>query len=259
MKRDDPLEKLTRDLTAAMARTSIEYGVLAPNDRIAVAVSGGKDSGSLLFLLDDLRRRLAFRVEVVAVHVRQGPSGTDLSPLSGWLEASGVPFEITGESTYEIVRRNARDGESPCPVCSRLRRGVLYSTAARLGCNKLALGHHLDDALATLLMNLFYGGKLQSMPPKYRTDDGRFDVIRPLVEIEEEDLRAFAGLAGFPILSCGPCAGKADDDARRRMRTLVDALAKDDPRVKRVMLGALKNVRPTHLMDRTISRGEEPT
>ena len=258
MRRDDPLEKLTRGLTAAMARTSIEYGVLEPGDRIAVAVSGGKDSYGLLYLLDDLRRRLAFRVELVAVHVSQGQPGVDAAPLRRWLEASGIPFEIAVENTYEIVRRNTREGENPCPVCSRLRRGVLYTTAARLGCNKLALGHHLDDALATLLMNLFYGGKLQSMPPKYRTDDGRLDVIRPLVEIEEESLRALARLAEFPIVPCALCSGR-DDSQRRRMNALIDGLADGDPRLKRVMLGALKNVRPTHLMDKTIARREEAT
>jgi len=157
------------------------------------------------------------------------------------------------QSTYEIVLRNTRDGENPCPVCSRLRRGVLYTTAERLGCNKLALGHHLDDALSTLLMNIFYGGKIQSMPPKYHTDDDRFDVIRPLVEIEEDRLRALAKLVGFPLLSCGLCAGHADQK-RRKMNALIDELAKDDPKLKWVMLGALKNVRPSHLMDKTIAR-----
>jgi tRNA 2-thiocytidine biosynthesis protein TtcA len=258
MKPGTPLESVVRDLTAAVARTSIAYGVLEPDDRIAVAVSGGKDSYGLLYLLDDLRRRLAFRVELVAVHVSQGQPGVDASPLRRWLEGSGVAFEIDEQNTYEIVRRNTREGESPCPVCSRLRRGVLYSTAERLGCNKLALGHHLDDALATLLLNLFYGGKLQSMPPKYRTDDGRFDVIRPLIEIEEDDLRALAALAGFPIVPCALCSGR-DDSRRRKMNALVDELAKDDPRLKRVMLGALKNVRPTHLMDGTIARKRPPS
>lgn len=258
MSKDDPRERLVRSLTAAVARTSIEYGVLEPDDRIAVAVSGGKDSCGLLFLLDDLRRRLAFPISLVAVHVRQGPPGADLSPLLRWLDASGVPFEVTAESTYEIVRRNTRGGGSPCPICSRMRRGALYTAAERLGCNKLALGHHLDDALATLLLNLFYGGKLQSMPPRYRTEDGRFEVIRPLVEVKEDDLRALAGLAGFPTLPCGACPGR-DDRNRRRMKALLDELEREDPRLKHVMLGALKNVRPTHLMDRTIARIEKPS
>lgn len=258
MGRADPLPRLVRSLTAAMARTSIAYGVLGPDDRVAVAVSGGKDSCGLLFLLDDLRRRLPFVVELFAVHVRQGPPGEDLAPLAGWLERSGVPFEITGESTYPVVRRNTAAGQSPCPICSRLRRGALYAAAARRGCNKVALGHHLDDSLATLLLNLFYGGKLQAMPPRYRTQDGRFEVVRPLVEIRERELAALAGLAGFPALPCGQCPDR-DDRRRRRMNALVDALEREDPRLKDVMRAALRNVRPTHLMDPTIGRVTKPT
>lgn len=255
-----PLERLARELSAALARTSIAYGLLAPGDRIAVAVSGGKDSYGLLYLLDDLRRRLPFPIELVAVHVSQGQPDTDAAPLAAWLAASKVPFEIVEQDTYSVVLRHARAGQTPCSVCARLRRGILYTAAARLGCNKLALGHHREDALATLMMNLFYCGKIQAMPPKYRTDDGRFDVIRPLCEIAEGDLRELAALAGFPLVPCALCSAQ-EDHKRRKMNALLDGLEREHPRLKQVMLGALKNVRPTHLWDPTVARvggGPEP-
>jgi tRNA 2-thiocytidine biosynthesis protein TtcA len=253
MKPGNPLDKLTRELSAAMARTSIAYDLLAPGDRIAVAMSGGKDSYGLLHLLENLRRRLPFEVRLVAVHVSQGQPGTDPAPLRRWLEASGVPFEIVEQDTYSVVLRHVREGDTPCSACARLRRGILYTAAERLGCNKLALGHHREDTLATLMMNLFYCGKLQAMPPRYRTDDGRFDVIRPLVEIAEHDLRALASLAGFPIVPCALCSGR-EDHKRRKMNLLLDDLEKDHPQLKQVMLGALRNVRPTHLWDKTVVR-----
>ena len=252
-----PLERLRRELTAAIARTSIEYELLAPGDRIAVAVSGGKDSYGLLYLLDDLRRRLAFQVELVAVHVSQGQPGTDPAPLRDWLRASGIPHEIVEQDTYSAVLRNVREGETACSMCARLRRGILYTTAERLGCNKLALGHHREDALATLMMNLFYCGKIQAMPPKYRTDDGRFEVIRPLCGIAEDRMRELAALAGFPIVPCALCSGQADHK-RKEMNALLDDLEQGHPQLKQVMLGALKNVRPTHLWDKTVVRTAPP-
>jgi tRNA 2-thiocytidine biosynthesis protein TtcA len=252
-----PLDALARELTAAVARTSIAYGLLAPGDRVAVAVSGGKDSYGLLYLLDLLRRRLPFALRIVAVHVSQGQPGVDCAPLRDWLAASGIEFEIVEQDTYSVVLRNVRAGETSCSVCARLRRGILYTTAARLGCNKLALGHHREDALATLMMNLFYCGKIQAMPPKYRTDDGRFDVIRPLAEIAEDDMRRLAALAGFPIVPCALCSGQ-EDHKRKKMNALLDELEREHPQLKQVMLGALKNVRPTHLWDPTVVRTAPP-
>ncbi|MDD5309605.1 MAG: tRNA 2-thiocytidine(32) synthetase TtcA [Deltaproteobacteria bacterium] len=254
MKPGTPLERLTRELSATIARTSIAYGLIEPKDRIAIAVSGGKDSYGLLHLLLNLRRRLPFEVHFVAVHVSQGQPGTDPAPLRRWLEGIQVPFEIVVQDTYSVVLRHVREGDTACSACARLRRGILYTTAERLGCNKLALGHHREDTLATLMMNLFYCGKIQAMPPKYRTDDGRFDVIRPLSEIAEGHLRTLSSLAGFPIIPCALCSGQ-EDHKRRKMNALLDDLEKEHPQIKQVMLGALRNVRPTHLWDKTVVRG----
>jgi tRNA 2-thiocytidine biosynthesis protein TtcA len=234
-----------------MARTSIGYGVLEPGDRIAVAVSGGKDSYCLLHLLDRLRRRLPFSIDLVAVHVAQGQPGYDGTPLRNWLQQSGVRFEIVEEDTYSIVRRHIAGDATPCSLCSRLRRGILYTTARRLGCNKVALGHHRDDALCTLLLNLFYAGRLQAMPARYLSDDGTCLVVRPLIEAAESDLKRLAELLQVPIVPCSFC-GSRPDAKRAAMNRLLGELERDHPQLRNVMLGALRNVRPSHLLDREL-------
>jgi tRNA 2-thiocytidine biosynthesis protein TtcA len=173
--------------------------------------------------------------------------------LRRFLEASGAPFEIVSEDTYSVVTEHVKEGATYCSLCSRLRRGILYGTAERLGCNKLALGHHRDDGLETFLLNLFYSGKLQAMPAKYRTDDDRFDVIRPLVDCAERDIAAFAAEMQFPILPCNLC-GSQDGLKRDRMTRLLDELEQENPTLRAVMAHALKNVRPTHLNDRDVAR-----
>ncbi len=245
----DPLLRLETRLNRKVARTSMAHGVLAAGDRIAVALSGGKDSYGLLHLLARLLPRLPFRVELIAVHVAQGQPGVDSGPLRDWLAEQGHAHEIVVEDTYSVVRERTPEDGTPCAVCSRLRRGILYTTAARLGCNKVALGHHRDDSLATLLMNLFYSGKLQAMPARYRTDDGRLEVIRPLIEVAERDLVDLAELKGFPIVPCALCSGQ-DDHKRKVVGELIDSLEQGNPQIRTVMLAALRNVRPTHLLDR---------
>jgi tRNA 2-thiocytidine biosynthesis protein TtcA len=250
--RDDD-GRLEERLLRTLARTSIEHGVLAAGDRILVALSGGKDSYSLLHLLRRLQPRLPFSLELIAVHVEQGQPGVDSGPLRRWLAAQGIAHEIVVEDTYSAVQALVGEGETPCAVCARLRRGILYTTAARLGCTKVALGHHRDDALCTLLLNLFYTGTLQAMPARYRTDDGRFEVIRPLVEIAERDLVALAAQQGFPIVPCALCSGHQEHQ-RAAMDALIDGLEARHPQVRNVMLAALRNVRPSHLLDRALQR-----
>src|SRR5690606_19511917 len=193
-----------------------------------VALSGGKDSYGMLHLLSDLRTRLPFAIDLVAVHLDQKQPGYDGAPLRAYLEKSGVPFEIVGEDTYSVVMGHVKEGGTYCSLCSRLRRGVLYRVAERLGCNKIALGHHRDDALETFLMNLIYSGKLQSMPPKYTTDDGRFEVIRPLIQCEESLLIALAEEQAFPILPCNLC-GSQEGLKRDRMAALLSQLESEKP------------------------------
>jgi tRNA 2-thiocytidine biosynthesis protein TtcA len=243
----DP-ERLRGLLSKTMTRTIAGYGLLAEGDHVLVAVSGGKDSYTLLDLLWHARARAPFRFDLTAVHLDQAQPGYDGRPLAKWLADFGAPHQILREDTYSVVLDHTPAGGTYCVVCSRLRRGILYSTAEKLGCNKIALGHHRDDALETLLLNLFYGGKLQAMPAGYTTDDGRFQVIRPLIECAEADIAAHARHVGYPILPCNLC-GSQDGLRRDAMARLLTQLEQDSPNLRAVMLSALKNVSPTHLLD----------
>jgi len=247
----DP-ERRRRDLSRTMLRTVGDFDLIAAGDRILVAISGGKDSYTLLDLLECARRKAPVRFELVAVHLDQMQPGYDGTSLRAWLEGFGVEFEILREDTYSVVLEvSERERTSYCGPCSRLRRGILYTTAERLGCNKVALGHHRDDALETLLLNLFWAGRLQAMPASYRTNDGRFEVIRPLIECAESDIAVHAAAAGYPIIPCRLC-GSQDDLRRDRVARLLASLERENPGVRQVMLAALKNVRPTHLLDREV-------
>jgi tRNA 2-thiocytidine biosynthesis protein TtcA len=179
-----------------------------------------------------------------------------------FLESRGYPYEILSEDTYSVVVDKLADGATDCSLCSRLRRGILYTAAERLGCNKIALGHHRDDGLETFLMNLFFSGKLQAMPARFRTDDGRFEVIRPLVECPEALIAEYARLAEYPILPCNLC-GSQPNLQRDKMTALISELEKSHPDVRSVMAAALANVRASHLLDqRLVSRlaeGQRPS
>lgn len=234
-----------------MRATCEAWSLLQPGDRVLVAVSGGKDSYTMLHLLAKLAPRLPFPIELVAVHLDQGQPGYDGRVLEAWLESRGVRFEILREDTYSAVLDRTVPGATYCTVCSRLRRGILYSAAERLGCTAIALGHHRDDALETFLMNLFFAGKLQAMPASYRTDDDRFRVIRPLIECDEARIAEYAALEGFPTLPCNLC-GSQEGLQRDRMATLLNELEEKHPNLRSVMAHALGNVRPTHLLDRDV-------
>lgn len=246
----DP-ERLARRLSGTMLRTVTGHGLIRDGDRILVAVSGGKDSATLLDLLWRARARAPIRFDVVAYHLDQGQPGHDVAPLEAWLEELGAPFEIAREDTYSAVL--AAGEATYCRVCSRLRRGILYTAAERLGCTAVALGHHRDDALETLLLNLLYAGRLQAMPASYVTNDGRFRVLRPLIECGEDDIARHADNAGYPILPCNLC-GSQDNLKREAVRELLTELEGRIPNVRQVMLAALKNVRPSHLLDDEVAR-----
>lgn len=251
------MSPVRKRLARAMTRTIAGHGLVKAGDRVMVAVSGGKDSYTLLDLLEEARRRAPFSFELIAVHLDQGQPGYDGAPLRRWLEHFGTPFEIVERDTYTTVLRLTPPGKSYCGPCSRMRRGILYTAAERLGCNKIALGHHRDDALETLLLNLFYAGKLQAMPAGYTTDDGRFEVIRPLIESAESDIVEHAAEVGYPILPCNLC-GSQDGLHREKMGALLRELERDHPHVRSVMLNALRNVRPSHLLDPQVTRRDEP-
>ena len=246
-------DKLRRKLARTMTKTISAWNLVEAGDKVMVAVSGGKDSYTLLDLLWQAKRRAPFEFDLVAVHLDQKQPGYDGASLRSWLESFGAPYEILEEDTYSTVLDQTPAGKTYCAVCSRMRRGVLYTAAERLGCNKIALGHHRDDALETLLMNLFFSGKLQAMPATYRTDDGRFDVIRPLMDIAERDIIEHSEHAGYPILPCNLC-GSQSGLQRQKMRALLDDLESDHPDLRAVMANALRNVHPSHLLDAEVAR-----
>ena len=248
---DNPQRRLEKQLFRQFRRTDARYELFAPGDRVMVAISGGKDSYVLLHLMGLYLPRLRFDVEFIAVHLDQQQPGYDGAPLRSWLEQSPYPFEILSEDTYSVVTDNIAPGGTYCSLCSRLRRGILYSAAERLGCNKIALGHHRDDTLETFMMNLFYTGKLQAMPAKYRTDDGRFEVIRPLMETGEDRIAELASMLEFPSIPCNLCGSQAGL-RRDRMTELLTELERENPRLRSGMLSALQNVRGTHLLDNDV-------
>jgi tRNA 2-thiocytidine biosynthesis protein TtcA len=247
-------EALALKLSRTMLRTVGEWDLIRNGDRILVAISGGKDSHTLLDLLWRARRRAPVKFELIAYHLDQGQPGYDGSALREWLEAFGAPFEISREDTYTAVVEDTEKhpGATYCRLCSRLRRGVLYAAARRLGCNKIALGHHRDDSLETLLLNLFYAGRLQAMPAIYTTNDGEFEVIRPLVECGEAAIAQHASNRDFPILPCNLC-GSQNDLKRVEIKRLLVDLEKKIPDVRQVMMAALKHVRPSHLLDAEVA------
>jgi tRNA 2-thiocytidine biosynthesis protein TtcA len=239
---------LPQRLLREVGRAISDHKLIDDGDRILVAVSGGKDSYGLLVILRDLQRRAPVTFDLIAVHLDQGHPGYDGAPLRAWLEAEGVPFRILSEDTYSIVTDKIPEGKTYCSLCARLRRGVLYRAADDLGCNKIALGHHREDALETLLLNLFFSGKLGAMPPRLVSDDGKHVVIRPLITCAESDLAALAVERQFPILPCNLC-GSQSEAQRRQMKTLIATLEQKHPTVRASMLAALGNVVSSHLMD----------
>ncbi len=245
--------QLERELARVLGRCVADFELIQPGDRIMVCMSGGKDSYTLLQLLERLRTRAPIAFSLLAVHLDQGHPGYDGRPLEGWLAQHGYDYRILSEDTYSVVKEHVPEGQTYCALCSRLRRGVLYNAAQALGCNKIALGHHRDDAIETLLLNLMFTGSLKSMPPKLLSDDGRNVVIRPLLYAAEAQIAEFAALLEFPILPCDLC-GSQDNLMRRQVKSLLASLEASAPQAKESMLAALRNVRASHLLDTELWR-----
>jgi tRNA 2-thiocytidine biosynthesis protein TtcA len=240
---------LRRKLAKSAARAITDFDMIEDGDRILCAVSGGKDSYALHDLLIDLMRRAPVRFSVIAVNIDQGHPGYPGHLLKDYMASKGHEFLMVSEDTYSIVTDKIPEGKTYCPLCSRLRRGILYRLARELGCSKIALGHHRDDAITTLFLNLIFSGQLKAMPPKLISDEGDNIVIRPLIYCAEDDLAAFAAEQGFPIIPCDLC-GSQENLQRKAVSKLLAELDARHPGARRNMLAALGNVRPSHLLDK---------
>ena len=242
------LVKLEKSLLAHVGKAIHDWKLIEPNDRIMVAISGGKDSYTMLHLLRQLQRRAPVPFELIAVNLDQGHPGFPADTLEGWLKSNEYEYRLLKQDTYSIVLDKLKPGQTQCSLCSRLRRGILYNAAVDLGCTKIALGHHRDDLIHTLLLNMFFAGSMATMPAKLHSDDGRNTVIRPLAYAPEAEIARFAELMAFPIIPCDLC-GSQENLQRKKVKTLVDTLGKDIPNVRSSILSAMGNLHTSHLLD----------
>jgi tRNA 2-thiocytidine biosynthesis protein TtcA len=241
--------KLHKRLLRLTGQAIGDYGMIAAGDRVMVCLSGGKDSYALLDQLMTLRERAPIDFTLVAVNLDQKQPGFPEHVLPDYLHSLDVPFRIEVQDTYSIVKRVIPEGRTMCSLCSRLRRGILYRVADELGATKIALGHHRDDILETFFLNMFFGGKLKSMPPKLVSDDGRHVVIRPLAYVQEVDLVAYADWRAFPIIPCTLC-GSQENLKRKEIKQLMRDWEKRFPGRVDNIFSSLTRVTPSHLMDR---------
>lgn len=244
-------KKLTKRIIRQTAQAITDFSMIEEGDKVMVAMSGGKDSYVLLDALRTLQKRAPISFELLAVtvnpHIPQFPAET----LRAYLEAERVPYHIENQDIYSIIQRLIPEGKSVCSLCARLRRGVLYRLAGELGCTKIALGHHMDDIVGTLLLNLFYGGRLKAMPPVLRSDDGKHTVIRPLAYVREYETEKFAKLRGYPLAPKGLC-GAGENLKRQEIKELMRSWDREFPGRVYNLFMSLQRVSPSHLMDKSL-------
>ncbi len=245
------MNKLSKRLHRQVGQASVDFNMIEEGDKVMVCLSGGKDSYALLDILLSLQKRAPINFELVAVNLDQKQPGFPAHILPDYLSARGVPFHIENQDTYSIVTKLVPEGKTMCSLCSRLRRGILYRVAGELGATKIALGHHRDDMVVTLLLNMFFGAKLKGMPAKLVSDDGRHTVIRPLAYVAEADLVTWAEHRQFPIIPCSLC-GSQENLQRVQIKKMINEWERQYPGRVENMASAMGNIALSHLMDRKL-------
>ena len=243
--------KLAKRIRRQVGQAIADYNMIENNDKVMVCLSGGKDSYTLLDILLQLQKKAPVNFEILAVNLDQKHPGFPEHILPDYLKSLGVAFHIIEQDTYSVVKRVIPEGKTMCGLCSRLRRGALYSFASEHGVTRIALGHHRDDIVETLFLNMFHGSKISAMPPKLRSDDGRNTVIRPLAYVAEQDIAEYAKLKAFPIIPCNLC-GSQDSLQRQVIKDMLAAWEKQFPGRSENIFRSLQNVRPSQLADRDL-------
>lgn len=243
------LSVLEKKLLHYTGKAIADFNLIQNNDKIMVCLSGGKDSFTLLCILQLLQKRAKIKFELFAFTLDQAQPGWNDVALRTWLSEHHIPYEILTRDTYSIVKAKIPEGQTYCSLCSRLRRGIIYRYAEEKGFTKIALGHHRDDLIRTLLMSILYNGEIRSMPPKLLSDNKKHVIIRPLVYCQEKDIAAFAKLMAFPIIPCNLC-GSQENLMRKRVKMLIDELALENPKIPSNILHALTAIKPSQLMDK---------
>lgn len=243
--------RLKKKLERGVGEAIADFNMIEDGDTVMVCVSGGKDSYSLLSILLALRERAPVNFRIVAMNLDQKQPGFPAEVLPAYFESIGVEYRIVTEDTYSIVKDKIPEGKTTCSLCSRLRRGIIYRVAREIGATKIALGHHRDDMLETLFLNMFFGGKIKAMPPKLVSDDGQHVVIRPLAYCTENDIERFARAMEYPIIPCNLC-GSQENAQRKQIKQMLKGWARDYPGRIESLATALKNVVPSHLADQRL-------
>lgn len=244
----EPAIKVEKKLIHYMKKAMNDYRMVEKGDRVMVCLSGGKDSYTLLTLLNKIRIESHYKFDLFSFTLDQAQPGWDDGQMRAWLGRENISYEILKRDTYSIVKEKIPEGKTYCSLCSRLRRGNIYRYAEDHGFNKVALGHHRDDLIETLLMSILYSGQIRSMPPKLLSDNKKHIVIRPLAYCQEKDIINYAEKQHFPIIPCNLC-GSQENLARQRVKTLINSLALENPKIPSNMLHALSNIKPSQLMD----------
>ena len=244
----DKISATEKKLLHYTGKAIADFNMIQKGDRVMVCLSGGKDSFTLLTILNSLRQRSNNKFELFSFTLDQAQPGWNDTKLKQWLADRNIPHEILTRDTYSIVKEKIPEGQTYCSLCSRLRRGIIYRYAEENGFNKIALGHHRDDLIRTLLMSIFYNGDIRSMPPKLLSDNKKHIVIRPLCYVQEQDIRTFAQAEAFPIIPCNLC-GTQENLMRQRIGQLIDEMALENPKIPSNILHALQSIKPSQLMD----------